>query len=189
MMSQHKNSEKEIFDFLEKHNYQVFVSTNKESPKKIFASFPERKMNPRCNSFTVAYEISGLVKDIAKIKVVVSSIDEEIMECPKYGLREIVFCDIYKMCEIINYSTGFVRFNIDKKEVSEEEFKKSCFSIRLSRKDKKKEQVLSEIVLESRTNGFSQSLRDFAVIEDVQDSYEMIEKIYSIGNNEGFYIE
>jgi len=188
-MSQHKNTEKKIFDFLEKHNYQVFVFTNKKSPKKIFASFPERKMNPRCSSFTVSYEIDGLVKDIAKIKVVVSSIDEEMIECPKYALKEIVFCDIYKMCEIINYSTGFIRFSIDKKEVGEEDFKKSCFSIRLNKKEKQKEQALSEIVLESRTNGFSKSLRDFAVIEDVQDSYEMIENICSIGDDEGLYVE
>ena len=177
MTSYPKNPQEKISEFLEKHNYRVAVDSSSKCPKKILASFPERKIKPYCEPFVVEYEISKCVKDKAHIKCVVASLEAELILCPKYSAREIIFYDIYKMCELINYDKQFIKFNIDDKEVDANFFKQYTLILRLSKKDKIKEMAFTEISAESRTGGFSQELEEIAIEKGVEDSYAIIKEI------------
>jgi hypothetical protein len=163
----------DIQKLIRKHKYEVSLQIMKRG-EEITASFPCRQEKPFCEAFSNTYKIEK-----GGVFCQTDTSLEDFIETPKYALRSVVFADVFRICNIIGYSSKLLGLYIKEKEQSHDDFYRYMLPFKLSPDQTQQENALEELVNEALVFNFSQDLKQKARDKHVFDGFQTINNILS----------
>lgn len=166
-----EKQKKILTELLNKNNYRVHV---KNIENGLLAIFPERVEHPSTHQAFFYYSCND-----NSINIIVKDIEENIKvnidyECPKYAQVLLIIADILYRCINIGYSTSFINFVINDKEVDEDMF----FTI-IEEEENEQIEKLKPLVLAMIYEG-NMSGEEVSKTLDVYEGYMAIKKFLSM---------
>lgn len=164
-----------VKEILERNNYTIKVSYNSET-KVVRLYLPKRNQLPETNSHVIEY---SFVDNLLYCVIDGETID---IQCPTYICRILIYIDIRKVCNFLNFDTSLLEFYADEVKITESEFFEAIWpkDMEYTKEIEEKEKPLKKIVSRAINAAipFHESFRFEAKYLNVEEGYDLVFSYY-----------